>query len=937
LLRLLLVCCCAAPLFSLHAASGVVDKGSLRFSYDDRGIAALGSKDDPFGAEVTSPEQPLSLAVHYKTAVGDWLTNRNRFQLAISPETNTLKYTLSDSNSPIGIVQTFNTDGKTLDWNIDLENLAKVPLTIGDLAVSIPSVGPAGENPQQIFEHGFIKHQFISGHGSFLYFVRASGAGPFLIVTVRPGTKLEYFGGGGGGRGGGAQVYIHSALTAGNEKRGTWRQPNTFLTLGPAGAKDSQAHYAFRFQFAKTYDAMREVLFQEGLFDIRAVPGMTVPIDLPARFSLRTRASIGAIQSEFPADTKIIRLPDPQLNTCLFEIAFNQLGENRLTIFHDGGRKTYLEYFVTEPLETLIKKRSAFLINRQQIHDPSNWWDGVFGPYDMKNQVVRTINGYWMEQSRGKFGITQLEAFGPYLMPTNFWYYGLNEHRQNTNTPTGVNARGNTEQDADALWWAAAGKSPDDYDCVLRIYAGYDETGVWQEFGEMKFETRDDIPVEWGNPNTNLQRWVPTRYVPWTSWRAGAQHWGLSTIRQGENSGTITHELGHFAFGIGDNNNNSYVHPYRRVGSGPWDMMDRGSFNGPGGPHSRWVVPATQGAAMPAGLMLRNRIINGFITNAQILRLNRDGLAQSGLAVATVTARAVEPNPGELAGIVVTLVGPAPRDRTPIDDPATNALSSGRPVYNNYTLEVVQRLGYDSFCPDSGVLLAKNKDREGAAGGPNSFNLFSWVIDAHPGDINMVDFKRPKSGSPVMRTIADYRQLNDALFHAGLNSGSQYEYEDPYNRLHFYIIDVLRDARGILSYTLGVRSLDGAGPQTRGAALDNPAPVTLAGPSADCFFQLRNPGAFALAAAATIHPQDATDYLKDDIYRLTVSVEGAGWSAQLRNALAAVPFGQSANIPVYVTRAPGASSSAVVTLTAKSESDPAKTATATCQVKGFLP
>jgi hypothetical protein len=46
------------------------------------------------------------------------------------------------------------------------------------------------------------------------------------------------------------------------------------------------------------------------------------------------------------------------------------------------------------------------------------------------------------------------------------------------------------------------------YDCVLRIYAGYDETGVWQEFGEMKFENRDDIPPEWGNPNTNLPRWA---------------------------------------------------------------------------------------------------------------------------------------------------------------------------------------------------------------------------------------------------------------------------------------------------------------------------------------------------------------------------------------------------------------------------------------------
>ena len=45
-----------------------------------------------------------------------------------------------------------------------------------------------------------------------------------------------------------------------------------------------------------------------------------------------------------------------------------------------------------------------------------------------------------------------------------------------------------------------------------------------------------------------------------------------------------------------------------------------------------------------------------------------------------------------------------------------------------------------------------------------------------------------------MRTIGDYRQLNDALFHAGTNSGSKYEYVDAANGLHFYVIDVTRDA-----------------------------------------------------------------------------------------------------------------------------------------------
>lgn len=588
-----------------------------------------------------------------------------------------------------------------------------------------------------------------------------------------------------------------------------------------------------------------------------------------------------------------------------------------------------------QPFVITMKKHSDPFGNPQIDPIPRDQVAKFYADFYNKPSEVNhghTINGYWMEQSRGQFGITSLEPFGPYRMPTNFWYYGLNEFGQANYTPTGARAAGNLDRDCDQLWTAASGKSRNDYDCVLRIYAGYDETGVWQEFGEMKFETRDDITPEFGNPNTNKPRWAPTRYVPWTSWLAGAQHWGVSSIHQGENSGTITHELGHFAFRIGDNNNNPYAEPYRRVGSGPWDMMDRGSFNGPGGPHSRWVVPATQGASMPAGLMLRNKMKNGFVTTNQVLTVNRDGLAKSGLAVCTVTARAVEPHPGELAGVVIRFDGTSPRDRTPPDDPATNALSPGRPLYNDYTMEVVQRIGYDSYCPDSGVLIAKNKDNEGTSGGPNGFNCFNWVIDAHPEDMHMVDFKRPKSGTPVMRTVADFRQLNDALFHAGLNSGSLYEWEDSFNRLHFYIIDVKKDPAGILSYVLGVRSLDGAGPQTRGVAVEAAVPaVNVSHMSADCVFNVNNTGATA-ATDPKLHPADATAYLNNDIYRLSVSVSGDGWTAQLRNALTAVEFGKSASIPVFVSRNSSAASTATVTLTAQSESDPAKTATAVCKV-----
>ncbi len=402
-------------------------------------------------------------------------------------------------------------------------------------------------------------------------------------------------------------------------------------------------------------------------------------------------------------------------------------------------------------------------------------------------------------------------------------------------------------------------------------------------------------------------------------------------MRQGENSGTITHEIGHLVFRLPDLNNNPYVMPYRRVAAGPWDMMDRGSFNGPGGPHKRWVVPPTHGAAMPAGLMVRNRLETKFVTPSQLLQLNRDGLAKSGLAVAKVTARAVDPLPGAFAGIFVKLDGDSPVDRTPADDPATNPLSPGTPNYGSYTMEVVQRIGYDSFTPDNGVLIAKNKDTlKGQNGGPNGFNSYIWVIDAHPEDINVVDYVKP-NGEKVMRTVADYRQLNDALFHAGLGSGSSYEWEDAPNRLHFYVVDLEKDKAGILSYVLAVRSLDGAGPQRRGTALEARAGQKASQPNAPVVFTLRNTGAAAPTDPA-IHPADANAFLKSDVYRLSATVEGKGWTVQLINALAAVEFGGSRQVTVYVSSEAGSSPSARVTLKAVSESDPARSATATAIV-----
>src|SRR6185503_16704518 len=96
----------------------------------------------------------------------------------------------------------------------------------------------------------------------------------------------------------------------------------------------------------------------------------------------------------------------------------------------------------------------------------------------------------------------------------------------------------------------------------------------------------------------------------------------------------------------------------------------------------------------------------------------------------------------------------------------------------------------------------------------NSGTPSLWLIDPNPQDIGMIDFYRP-DGTPVAVVRGDPRQLNDATFHAGTGSGSQYEYVDTFNKLHFYVLSTQRGDDGVLRYRVAVRRVGLGDPDKR--------------------------------------------------------------------------------------------------------------------------
>ena len=375
-----------------------LENKNLKATFSPRGLVALSCPQDTTQANLFSGAfgKPV---VRYRVGPGDWLDlyqDETRMKTKEERLKNKDKEVKKQDDQdgvvfedyipgmPLKMTQTYSLGERSLEYQIEIESMMEFPVTIGDLAIPFPWRTPGGEDPAYIFEQCFTKHHFIQGNGSFLYFTKPSGMPPYLLVTVQPGTQFEYFTGRGS-----YQAFIHSGLTAGRETRGTWRQPNTMLELGKTGSATAKKTYGLRFQWAQSFDELRQLLYENGLFDIRVVPGMTIPSDLSARFSLHTKNRIDSITAEYRDKTTITYLrefPDDHLQ---YQVTFRKPGENKLTIWYNNGLKTYLEFFSCEPLETLLKKRSSFIVNHQQHRDSTRWYNGLYSVYDMKEKVLR--------------------------------------------------------------------------------------------------------------------------------------------------------------------------------------------------------------------------------------------------------------------------------------------------------------------------------------------------------------------------------------------------------------------------------------------------------------------------------------------------------------------------------------------------------------------
>jgi Family of unknown function (DUF5695) len=362
---------------------------------------------------------------------GNWIDNVTSLSddvRKVSKDGNNIRVSyLSDSANQYGIknmqlTENYSLSGDYMQWDITVKNTSGKNMEIGDLGVPLLFNQFWNSTQGNSYTQRNLRHSFVGKNGSYIVWERPNGEGPFLVMMPVNGTSIEYRDYARRNEGpfamqeptfeGFPTFFIHSAWISKN-RPGAFL-PATSLTL----ANNDSKTYSFKFRWAPDEADVQKILYQEGLIDVTVAPGMTVTTDLDANLDLHTKKKINSVTAQYPTETTIKSVKGKDGHNP-FKIRFSHLGQNNITVSYGQGEQTVLQFYVIEPLETLINNRAEFLVNKQQENDSSKGWYKAFMQWDMLNkQKVTSENwnplGEWKDWHTG--GSDDLGYGGPVFL-----------------------------------------------------------------------------------------------------------------------------------------------------------------------------------------------------------------------------------------------------------------------------------------------------------------------------------------------------------------------------------------------------------------------------------------------------------------------------------------------------------------------------------------
>ena len=274
--------------------------------------------------------------------------------------------------SDVRLYQTFTIKGEEV-WEIDFFNRSHHPVKVTDMWFALP-VGALDESIQA--HQNLNRHFSLNGNASFFYWTPLTGQGDILLMTMHKGTAIEYATQDG-------KYYLHS-MNAVDRTNDSWRLPSTSKNVQP------YEHYMTGFNFTLTgnHEEVKTKIYDKHGVVVKVAPGMVVTPEFEVYCALQSKLPVAELVAEYPEEIQITSLGQKEGDKYIYKFRFSRLGENLITVHYGDDLICFLDFFVTEPLETLIKKRARFIVDKQQHRDSSKWYNGLYSLWDMEKSEL---------------------------------------------------------------------------------------------------------------------------------------------------------------------------------------------------------------------------------------------------------------------------------------------------------------------------------------------------------------------------------------------------------------------------------------------------------------------------------------------------------------------------------------------------------------------
>lgn len=357
--------------FSIHAE---VNPLQATINLQNGSIQQLTIKNDPHnmswliktdGTQYPWIKEKFSWGLGYFTIVQGNQHVKKEWNKPLKINQEGMEVIYREDNICIKIARTFKDDGLMEKYTITNE---------GNLATSLHDIGiytPFNDNypgAEECINARCNVHVWNGENAAYVYALRMGGKAPHLGLIVTEGSVRNY------------EIWERSAQKGNSQYRGIFALNPPDLYLRP-NESYTIAWYIFPHKGEQDF---KQIMLEHGGILINSdkyvyQQGDTAHIEIKANFPLKN----------YTAKLNGISIPLKKTNDkYVLETQLMQLGEVRLDLLYNNGKKTHADMLVIENEKKLLEKRIKFIRTHQQMNKPDDPRYGAYMIYDNEGDSI---------------------------------------------------------------------------------------------------------------------------------------------------------------------------------------------------------------------------------------------------------------------------------------------------------------------------------------------------------------------------------------------------------------------------------------------------------------------------------------------------------------------------------------------------------------------